>query len=99
MADGNWGGARSGAGRKPKEAGRPRKAISLSLSQAAYEALAGYAGRTGKGLSEAADELLRAGAALAPFAGPEGEGPQVLERVVPRAEGAEADVEAGGTGA
>lgn len=85
MTDGNWGGARPGAGRKPRQAGRPRKAISVSVSRDAYEALAGYAERAGKSLSEAADEMLLASAARSPFA-PEPP-PEGLEVVVPQVVG------------
>ena len=56
------GGKRLGAGRKPREAGRPRKAISVTLSQVAYEALLAHAQATGAPLSGACEALIIQGA-------------------------------------
>lgn len=79
MTDAKWGGARVGAGRKPREAGSPRKAISVTLSQAAYAALRSHAEERGCSLSEACEALIMRG------------GPWELAAVVPAAQGTEVD--------
>lgn len=79
MTEGSWGGARAGAGRKTREPGRPRKALSVSVSSVNWEVVRAYADLTGRSMSEAADAVLSAGAAAM------GLGDGQVERVVPRA--------------
>jgi 16S rRNA U516 pseudouridylate synthase RsuA-like enzyme len=78
----SWGGARSGAGRKPKDPDARRRALSVTVSEGVWHQVRAIAEARAMPVSELVDAML--GAALALPASSLDQ-PLVLERIVPQA--------------
>jgi hypothetical protein len=78
----SWGGARSGAGRKPKDPDAKRRALSVTVSDGVWHRVRAIAEERAVPVSEIVDAMLGTALELPAFSHDQ---PFVLERIVPQA--------------